>query len=378
MAAVDPAFARSVARWLRAYPRRWRVVRTDEITDVLADLAPDGARRLDLRSGLGLVRSGWATRWREHPPLGPWLGYVLLERRLDPRYRDWVLDDIEGAFFYCRRLLGASLVFLVISTSRLLAGDPTSPDLLIAWTPAMLLGTALWAPQWRHRVVQRQLVVRAGEVVTASTRLPGLVARHRVDARTWLSGAVVVTGGAVASSVLALVAAPNRVAVLPCDMACVELGTTPVTGTYRAMVASAAVVAALVGLLLGQLARRRLHRWRPVPQPYRWVVPLDATGRARLVSAGLGLGVVAIMVPALTAGLAAPLAALGAGALPVLVTARRVVDSNETCAVAGVDVVRALTGRPDRADRAVDGHLPAAAWLPVGSVVPVPGAVPAR
>lgn len=378
MAAVDPAFARSVARWLRAYPRRWRAVRTDEITDVLADLAPDGARRLDLRSGLGLVRSGWATRWREHPPLGAWLGYVLLEHRLDPRYRDWVQDDVEGAFFYARRLLGASLVFLAISTGRLLAGDPTGPDLLIAWIPVMLLGTALWAPQWRRRVVQRQLVVQAGEVITASARLAGLVARHRVDARSWLSGAVVVTGGAVVTSVVALAAAPGRVAVLPCDVACVELATTPITGTYRTMVASAAVVAALVGLLLARHARRRLHRWRPVPQPYRWVVPLDASGRARLVAAGLGLGVVAITLPTLTAGLAAPLAVLGAGALPMLVSARRMVDRNETCAVAGVDVLRALAGRTDRADRAVDGHLPAAAWLPVGSVVPVPGETPTR
>ena len=44
---------RSAAFWLRAYPPAWRAQRADEVTAVLVDLAPDGARRLDARTALG-------------------------------------------------------------------------------------------------------------------------------------------------------------------------------------------------------------------------------------------------------------------------------------------------------------------------------------
>ncbi|MGV8978980.1 MAG: hypothetical protein ACOH17_13150 [Cellulomonas sp.] len=78
-------FERSVAFWLRAYPRRWRQVRAAEVTAVLADLAGPAARRLDGRTALGLVRGGWATRWREHPPPLLWWRYRVLRRRLPRR-----------------------------------------------------------------------------------------------------------------------------------------------------------------------------------------------------------------------------------------------------------------------------------------------------
>ncbi|MFS0699641.1 hypothetical protein AB6N24_06660 [Cellulomonas sp. 179-A 4D5 NHS] len=100
----DARFARSAALWLRAYPRRWRQARGAEVAAVLADLAPPGARRLDVGTALGLLVAGWATRARQHPPLGAWLRYRLLRERLPRRYRPWVRDDVEGRWFPLRFL----------------------------------------------------------------------------------------------------------------------------------------------------------------------------------------------------------------------------------------------------------------------------------
>src|SRR6478736_4754206 len=328
---VDPAFVRSVGRWLRAYPRRWRVARGAEVTAVLADLAPAGARRLDLRSGLGLLVAGWATRWREHPPLLAYLGYVGLELRLDPRYRDWARDDIEGPWFAVRRWLVTFAVVGVIAWLPALGGDALSFDsstFFRAWAPTMLLGIAIWGGHWRARMVARQLVVHPGETVTPSGRIPGRVARPRVEARSWLAAARVVAVSVLVLCGVALAIAPNRTdAVL--DGVGFQVTSAPMTTGTRA---------AGIGL------------------------------------AALGGGaLLALVVPGFAALLAGPVAALAAAALPVLAAARRVVAAGGTGAVAGVDVVRALRRQPDRADLPVDGYLPAADWLPVGTVVPLPG-----
>ena len=55
---IDPRFERSVRRYLRAYPRRWRLRRADEMVALLADLADPGATRVDVRTAAGLVRRG--------------------------------------------------------------------------------------------------------------------------------------------------------------------------------------------------------------------------------------------------------------------------------------------------------------------------------
>jgi hypothetical protein len=89
-------FDQSGALWLRAYPRRWRVVRSAEVTDVFASWAAPGARQLPARAVLGLVRDGWATRWREHPPFWRWLGYCLVQLRLPTASDDWVRDERTG------------------------------------------------------------------------------------------------------------------------------------------------------------------------------------------------------------------------------------------------------------------------------------------
>ncbi|WP_258724650.1 hypothetical protein [Cellulomonas sp. NS3] len=113
MSAPD-RFARSAALWLRAYPRRWRTARASELTEVLRDLAAPGAERVDARTALSLVRSGWATRRRSHPPLGAYLRYRLLDRPLPPRWEGWQRDDVHGRLFPVRFALTRTVGIAVL------------------------------------------------------------------------------------------------------------------------------------------------------------------------------------------------------------------------------------------------------------------------
>lgn len=374
---ADPAFARSAARWLRAYPRRWRTARAAEVTALLADLAPEGSRRLDLRSGLGLVRGGWATRWREHPPLPAWLGYVLLERRLDPRYRDWVRDDIEGPLHAARRTvpsgLGGLLVYLVARAGH----DGGVPIGFVgAWLVVAALVSTVGAPVHRRRAVSRHLVVHPGEVVTPSGRLYAQVARTRTAARPWLTVALTVTVAVLAGCAAVVALAPRVAASAPCGTACLTVSTAPVPPAYRWTALAGGVVGALVGLLLARRAASRLRRWTPGPQPHRWVAPLRTGTSVRLALLLVVAAALAAVAQPLTVLLAGPAAVVACVLLPVLVAARRAVGTGATRAAAGIEVLRAVAGLPDPPDRLVEGHVPATTWLPAGEVLPLPGEPP--
>lgn len=125
-----PAFERSVALWLHAYPRRWRRARAAEVTAVLADLARPGARRVDARTALGLVAGGLATRWREHPPPRAYLTYRLGGRHPGARWDGWLRDDVAGRLYPVRLALTEGLVAAVgyPSVERLYLGaGPAEP-----------------------------------------------------------------------------------------------------------------------------------------------------------------------------------------------------------------------------------------------------------
>ncbi|WP_258724651.1 hypothetical protein [Cellulomonas sp. NS3] len=127
---AEPALARSVGRWLHAYPRRWRRARGAEVTAVLVDLARPGARRVDVRTALGLVVAGLATRWREHPPPRAYLAYRLAGRHPGTRWDGWLLDDVDGRLYPARLAIAEGLVAAVAypSVERLyLAVDPPGP-----------------------------------------------------------------------------------------------------------------------------------------------------------------------------------------------------------------------------------------------------------
>ena len=98
----DAQIQERVEFWMLAYPRRWREVRGEELRALVIDLAGPDARRLSAHAAFDLVRGGWATRIREHPPLRTWLAYRMLDRRIPVAYRSWALDDIDGFLYPLR------------------------------------------------------------------------------------------------------------------------------------------------------------------------------------------------------------------------------------------------------------------------------------
>jgi hypothetical protein len=104
-AVADSPIVASIQFCMRAYPRRWREARGQELVDLVVDLAGPDARRLDARAAFDLLRGGLATRWREHPPAHTWLLYRLFDRRIPAAYRSWALDDIDGFWYPMRRYL---------------------------------------------------------------------------------------------------------------------------------------------------------------------------------------------------------------------------------------------------------------------------------
>lgn len=275
-------FERSARFWLRAYPVRWRAVRGDELVGVLRDLAGPDATRLPLREGLGLLRAGWATRWRDGPPLRTRLAYRWLDTPIPPRYREWARDDIDGRWFHTRRLLRSLGPFLVALWGIPVAlGDPPidlMPGLVVL---AAILPVTLWfdllrpaRDPYRTRAVNRHLIPRAGEPTTGFVQTWGT--RPRVGARLGTTLACVALGlGAALWTAVALVA-PRGPAIVSCppepdSLVCVTLGSSP--WHLQRWVALGAV-AVVLGLVLAQRAGRRTARLldrRPV-QPYRVVV----------------------------------------------------------------------------------------------------------
>ncbi|MCG2798183.1 MAG: hypothetical protein L6367_06550 [Cellulomonas sp.] len=276
-------FERSTRFWLRAYPVRWRSVRGDELLDVLRDLAGPDATRLPLREALGLVRAGWATRWREGPPLRTRLTYRLLEIRIPPRYREWARDDIDGRWYDTRRGLLPAVLFVTIlglGSAGKIALSTLAPALVV-WAVVLLalLRLDLLRPlsdPYRARAVNRHLVPRHGEPVTPGGFMLTPGTGTRVDARlgTTLACATLAAGALMWTA--ATLVAPRGLTVVGCPL---EPGaflcTTVDTGPWQPWwwVALAAV-ALVVGLFTARRAERRfadLLADRPA-QPYRVLV----------------------------------------------------------------------------------------------------------
>jgi hypothetical protein len=155
---------RSARLWLRAYPRRWRTASGADLVGTLLDLVEPGAWTVRWRDGVSVVRAGWALRWREHPPLGPWLAYRLFERKLSAQHRAWTMDDLLGRFFLVRR--GVSALAVVVTTFLVLSAvfpvlAPrifANPTGFVSVYGAMVFGLALLPPgpgvrrTWRRHV----------------------------------------------------------------------------------------------------------------------------------------------------------------------------------------------------------------------------------
>ena len=318
-------FDRSVAFWLRAYPRRWRAVRAAEVTAVLADLAGPDAQRLDARAAAGLVRGGWATRWREHPPLHTYLAYRFFNVAIPARYRDWARDDLAGPLHGVRLALARSAFML--------------PMLALMWpVPAafqgLLLGLLLGflalatgvPPYQRRRLARRHLSPGAGEVITPGDLIDGLVPRYRRAAAPILAATtVLLTVGAAGWTVSALLRGAR-------------------TGAFEAVVVAALVGLALVPLVVGRL--RRILPQAPT-QPHRVVYGLTVGRWVSVASWSAVIGVQAgLEITGRTgfslAGAGGSICWLGApGVLAAWVVVRRIPSSG----IALTDVADAVLRR---------------------------------
>ncbi len=352
MTTVDPRFTRSVRRWLWAYPRRWRWARSDEVVGTLADMAPPGTTRLDLRSGLGLVVHGLATRRRMRPPLRHMARYALVNAPLPWPYRGWAADRIASPLFFRGPLLGLAFYFVGFAVLRGLDGD--APPIDLVWAGVLAL-TCWVTPRGalRRAEAARHLVGRPGEPPTPWDQRAAWVLRDRVAGRSLLPTLTLVAGtvalGGVASAVI--------------------LGPGPL-----APLAASAVVGAAGAVRLVARWRRRLPS-RP-SQPARRLL---VAGRSWRVSAWCW-GAVALGSPSswpLT-GLSAPAARASMVLIPTALVLPSLVvgwllTRHGPDDLAVVDVWRLLVGvGPLRVDALQRGVVPAAWLLPEAGAAGAP------
>lgn len=369
-------FERSARLWLHAYPRRWRRDRGDEVVGVLLELAGAGGatgglagagptpasavldRGIGPRAALDLVRHGWATRLREHPPLHRWLAYHGFGTRLPVRYRGWAADEIDGALFGLRRAWPQILVCVLL---KMWTAD--------AWT-GFIAGTAVVVAvmqlppvdrRRREHERERHVLARPGEplvrglyVATAGPRLrrPSSWVAPRVIALD-----VVAIAAGVATTLLApqtLVGAPTR------DGLSIEPGPP---GVVRALVLAAIALAGLLAALVNRRARRALATSLPdlPPQPHRVVqAPGPTHDLWLLANAAAIVGVAFVEIVATRTLVLSPLIALVAAAhlpraLAMAAAARRVGHrAPDDTPLAWADLsALAATRRPPRPDQPV-------------------------
>ena len=277
---------RSARFWLRAYPRRWRVVRTNEVLAVLMDLAAPGARRVGVRTALDLLRGGWATRWRGHPPLWTWITYRF-EKKIPRRYRGWAGDDIEGFLFPARRMGFATWFYPILAFQNRGTSAPLWPwwGWLVAMVVLPMLGLVLGPERYREQARQRHLAAEAGEPLTAGLYVGQPARRPRISAGAaaprlvgGVGLAAVLSAGAALRGKLA-VDASSAEALRDSAGALAFLTTSP--GLTVAVVVVLAVALG-VGLLRARRATHRLARALPSrpPQPHRTMTTSHRTADA--------------------------------------------------------------------------------------------------
>lgn len=377
----------SIEFWMRAYPRRWRQARGQELVDLVVDLAGPGSQRLDARAAFDLVRGGWATRWREHPPPHTWLLYWTVDRRIPVAYRSWALDDIDGLWYPMRRFLGGAwpvlLIVLVTSTSWGSGAIPV-PALVIG--ALMVILSMFITPGWyRSQARLKHIAPRFPEAPVEGALVVCDVPRERVTAPSGLTWALRLLGTAGAASVVAALLAP-KVLLWDFSLNSAEMGgpgfgwenVVAPMGGHRSVAVSILLLALGFGALGAVAVHRRLGRrlGERVDQPYRVLRPVTASGKGGVlfsvmliaalvwceVSGEIVLGL--SVVPGAIALLALP------GALVALHVARRA-DAHD---LAGRDVWWIATrDRVPRVDPPAIGLGPQPGPVPDNVVAQPPG-----
>lgn len=320
-----PAFERSARFWLRAFPRRWRVARGEEVLGVLRDLAAPDATRLDARSAANLVRHGWATRWRGRPPWHRWLGYRTLDLSLPRQCRGWAADDIDGALFPMRPVALLALLYLIIG-GAIRAGDGGSDGDASVWflLVVVLLGSqTLNRNRARRLAREKHLVAEPGEPLLPGTYVAMGAPAQRLPARWAASRLLLWTTTTAALAATAVSLAPTRIASRPAGSpGSFEFVVAPL-GAGRWVVAATLAIALAVGLVLGRQAGRRLPALDGLgPQP-------DREGRApglwHEVGVAAGVLVTAAIAVAEAGGWIALSLMPGLGVIALLMVPRTVV-----------------------------------------------------
>lgn len=378
--AVEATIVESIEFWTRAYPRRWREARGQELVDVVVDLAGPGAQRLDARSAFDLVRGGWATRWREHPLPHTWLLYRMFDRRIPVAYRSWALDDIDGFWYPMRRILGSAWWmppwFLLLSQTE---GFSLIPALVIF---ALLVASSMFiAPGYaRNQSRLKHVAPKFGEVLVEGALVASDVPRQRVTAHSGLAWALPLLGPTGVASVVAALLAPK---VLLTDFSPNSPGIGPgftadsvvaPMGAYRVVGVSILLAALGIGALGAIVVRRRLGRLlgeRP-DQPHRVLRPVTASGTLGvLFSAVVMAGVIWLEVSGrLVLGLSVVPGAVALLLLPGALVAFSVTRRADAHDLAGRDVWWIATrGRVPGIDQAARGLRPQPGPTPEGFVV---------
>jgi hypothetical protein len=343
----------------------------------VADLAGPEARHLGAHAALDLVRGGWATRWREHPPLHTWLLYRMFDRRIPAAYRSWAFDDING-FWYPMRSNGFSLVIIFGFQYALVASDPMSsvPSAwhYLVWALVFAVSCLiLWPDVGRDRARRKHVSPHYGEPRVEGALVPWDLPRERVTAQSMLTWAIVLLGIAGSASLVTVALAPklllrNLKWIKPTRGSGLFWESGPgmssefVVGRWVFAMA-VLVLAVLFGALGAALARRRLGRLlgeRPA-QPWRVLRPICAVGKARIV---LGMVMIVTLVWLEVSGrlVLGPGVLLGLVALlllPGAVVALMMTRHNDDADIAGSDLWWiALRGRLPAVDRPAWGLRP--------------------
>lgn len=312
-------------RWcrflLRAFPRRWRAHYATELLVVLLDLAPEGARRPDMKTAVDLLRSGWIVRWRSRPPVWRWVLYRGFGKRLPGRYGGWVADDIDGALFPLRDGTG----FLVIMTVFWVLTIPSALPVAGAAMVVVVLSRFVFRGYFRRTARNHQFPTLHpaawGPAEWTTRRSVGSEPRRRVRAGRWLT----LTGAGLLAGAAALL-------------------TVPAVSEPAGVPASAALVVG-AGTLAGALLLGRVRRLRGRPdQPARHLV--DVPSLAPVVSTllpamALAFALAPLPLVAWVAGLV--LATIAPSVLAAGLASGR--WAGEGPPVALVDLARALRGR---------------------------------